>query len=1326
MSPWSRLIPWFPRKPVAVRRSRRRSAASVLEQLESKRPLAVNVVFTPPQAGGPDTPSLTLTCSEPDDQVQFAISGDFATGTGMSWQVIGASGTIITGPTTGVWTQTTNLTVGSIDGPLPDAAFLLVALDDMGGLMEGVTVPVGALTVTDIGLVQLGPAVWSVATANPRAVMIAAGSVSLGGTLTASFATDPANLDASEYVGADIEIVATEGGILAESLTTTPSLGPFPNRVRPPANGTELPGGTVRLNANTDISVSGTILVAAGTFTGDTFDIDEDDVSGLGGFVSLVANEQITISSIVGSQNASIDQDDPDPVASAARAPGGGPAPAAAAPPPAVSVASIRGGGPVSVRASRGPIRLGGDVTTGRRGSLPGSVTFVGDVEVAAPVRIQTTVPPVGAVIAVVPGGDVTFTGRIDGCHPLAIAAGTGAVSFADAVGEARPLAGLRFENAGSVTAAGRVHLAGSVANAFRHGVEIAPGVTNVSLTQGGTLRNFTSGHAIHMPVGATGSTISGFRIVNSGHPFVGWGGGPAAAVLQGNTVAQPVTRPPAAAPTMVGGSSGGGIQLTNDTTPTFTGTARTGDTVTLYADGLPVGSAVAASGRWSITSAALAEGRHAFQIRTLRPSGVASSFSRPLAIRVGPVTTPLGTLRAAVERPVAAGALPQIVSFTTRGTGGRFDRILLTGRSLVEGMITLELRDARTAAVLRSTSVRVNAGERTTKNPTQILLGGLPAGAYRLHVTVADAGREFSVPGGRSGLGVRIDAPAPDGSASGSDNTRETATHLGAAAGTIQTRSRIDDEVDWFSFDVPSAGDRTIVFRHAAPPRAVTVLELSDAAGDVVARSSGPGGVQAIRGVSLAAGRYFVRVTQHVGGKHATAATDPYTFVVTALADPEADAAALSKASPAAAGGSVAAWAAKHLPAPAVRRLVVATADQGRARIDRGAMLRIFDAVEADGVVTASEFRSLAAVVRNQSVVEMPGYVRNLAQKTVLTNPGNATFQGQPLGNLRAGSGSQVLANLVDKWFLGGDVPLAPIDKATGQPLYPTMTATGTLFGPGEVPRVEDISQGDTGDCYFLSSLGTIVSRMVQPGGSNVIALASPEHPDGMFIANGDGTHTVRFHVKAQTGPLAGTWVPDYVTVNNEFLIYPNAGTPEWLFANAYGVFSNPSNVLWVAYAEKAFVQFVGGLGGGFANDYETINGLFDANVTMMAITGRDGYVSSQNLATVSFEQIVDAYDRGVGAVFSTLPTTPPVDTATDVPLVTNHDYMMLGYDRDARTIRLRNPWGDTRDSAGYTGVRGTYDAVTGTATEPGFTSLFVSATVEFLRTNFDAWYHV
>jgi len=78
------------------------------------------------------------------------------------------------------------------------------------------------------------------------------------------------------------------------------------------------------------------------------------------------------------------------------------------------------------------------------------------------------------------------------------------------------------------------------------------------------------------------------------------------------------------------------------------------------------------------------------------------------------------------------------------------------------------------------------------------------------------------------------------------------------------------------------------------------------------------------------------------------------------------------------------------------------------------------------------------------------------------------------------------------------------------------------------------------------------------------------------VFIADDDCTHTVRFHVKARTGPLSGARVPDSVTVDKESLVHLNSGTPEWLFANAYGVFSQPSNVLWVAYAGRPFVQFV------------------------------------------------------------------------------------------------------------------------------------------------------
>lgn len=90
-------------------------------------------------------------------------------------------------------------------------------------------------------------------------------------------------------------------------------------------------------------------------------------------------NEQIGTRAIVGVQSTSIDENAPDPIASAARA---------------------ADDGPVRVRPSRGPTRLGGDVTTGRRGSFPGSVMFDGDDEVTGSGRIQRRCPTQGWPLA--------------------------------------------------------------------------------------------------------------------------------------------------------------------------------------------------------------------------------------------------------------------------------------------------------------------------------------------------------------------------------------------------------------------------------------------------------------------------------------------------------------------------------------------------------------------------------------------------------------------------------------------------------------------------------------------------------------------------------------------------------------------------------------------------------------------------------------------------------------------------------------------------------------------------------------------------------------
>src|SRR5207244_2789506 len=74
--------------------------------------------------------------------------------------------------------------------------------------------------------------------------------------------------------------------------------------------------------------------------------------------------------------------------------------------------------------------------------------------------------------------------------------------------------------------------------------------------------------------------------------------------------------------------------------------------------------------------------------------------------------------------------------------------------------------------------------------------------------------------------------------------------------------------------------------------------------------------------------------------------------------------------------------------------------------------------------------------------------------------------------------------------------------------------------------------------------------------------ALRNPSAIENMFIVNGDGTYTVRFF----NGSSA-----EYVTVDS-FL--PTDSSGSFVFANMGGQASSSSNELWVALAEKAYVQ--------------------------------------------------------------------------------------------------------------------------------------------------------
>jgi hypothetical protein len=311
---------------------------------------------------------------------------------------------------------------------------------------------------------------------------------------------------------------------------------------------------------------------------------------------------------------------------------------------------------------------------------------------------------------------------------------------------------------------------------------------------------------------------------------------------------------------------------------------------------------------------------------------------------------------------------------------------------------------------------------------------------------------------------------------------------------------------------------------------------------------------------------------------------------------------------------------------------------------LNRADVINIFAEVRQDGTVSSTEYSDLSLIVNNSSLFSGLGYVQVLASNVVLGNSANAHYQGSSLGNLQAGSVGSKLEKLVNKWFLGLDRPEGASDWG---PTYDYRQASGSLFVNGA--SYTDVRQGGLGDCYFLASLGEI-------------ALRTPSAIENMFIANGDGTYTVRFF----HGSTA-----EFVTVDSYL---PTDSGGYFVFASMGGRASSSTNELWVALAEKAYVQLnectwlrPTSWGGG-QNVYTGISGgnMYQA---MNQISGQStvGYQSVSGTMTA----FASAFNSGKSICFGSK-TTPASST-----VVGNHAYAVISVNTANQTVQLFNPWG-------------------------------------------------
>lgn len=338
-------------------------------------------------------------------------------------------------------------------------------------------------------------------------------------------------------------------------------------------------------------------------------------------------------------------------------------------------------------------------------------------------------------------------------------------------------------------------------------------------------------------------------------------------------------------------------------------------------------------------------------------------------------------------------------------------------------------------------------------------------------------------------------------------------------------------------------------------------------------------------------------------------------------------------------------------LTSAGIRNQVAAVLNTGKSLFTYDSILKVLQAVDTvigtQGLtqVQLNELKSLVTAVGK--AVGTNSYLYEITSNVVNGCKSNATWTGgastpTSLGNLAVGSSLWQMDKLIDKWFLGEDLPTWSSSAYTtiNTPLY-------SVSGP----LASDVTQGQIGDCYFMAAL------------VNVAATESALIKS-MITDNGNGTYGIRFY-GANDDPV-------YITVNNQL---PNSGRA-----------TSASGGSWVSMLEKAYVEYSVEVFGE-ANNYTSINGGWGEGLT--AVTGKNcSYYYSysagslQNWSTTIKNNVLNALSSGQEVMYASFLNVKDVANGkTD--LVSGHMYSVLGYDRTKDELILRNPWGNSGGSS-------------------------------------------
>lgn len=213
-----------------------------------------------------------------------------------------------------------------------------------------------------------------------------------------------------------------------------------------------------------------------------------------------------------------------------------------------------------------------------------------------------------------------------------------------------------------------------------------------------------------------------------------GGGAADSPAVAIGLTIDRTAPAAPVARldPSSDGGTSGD--SLTNDTTPTISGTGNPGDTIAVSIGGTAIGTTtVQANGSWSVTPAtALAAGTRAVGVTATDVAGnVSAATSFNLSIDVTAPSAPTAALDPTSDSGVAGDNRTNDTTPTITGTAGAGERISLTVPGSSTPLETTAGTDGRwsltpgTPLAVGSNTLVVTARDAAgnTSNPTNLVL---------------------------------------------------------------------------------------------------------------------------------------------------------------------------------------------------------------------------------------------------------------------------------------------------------------------------------------------------------------------------------------------------------------------------------------------------------------------------------------------------------------------------------------------------------------------------------------------------------------------------